>query len=79
MPMNGTITIVSNKGTGSVRKANVARDMTLSEILHAELGAEIDPAEHRIMLNGAMISEPKKTTIKDGDLVVIVPVKVKGN
>lgn len=77
MAMNGTITLVSNKGSGSTRSVSVPVGATASEIFHAELGVE-DPEKFSVWINGAICNDVKATVLKDGDFVVITPKTVKG-
>ena len=77
MSMNGTITLVSNKGQGSTRSVSIPAGATAAEIFHAELGVE-DPDKYSVWVNGAICGSPKDTILKDGDFVVITPRQVKG-
>lgn len=77
MSMNGKITLVSNKGTGSSRVCQIANGMTAQEVLHAELGLE-DPEKYLILVQGKPVKKPSSHVLKDGDFVIIVPTNVKG-
>lgn len=78
MALNGTITLISNKGSGSSREVRIAENMTLSEVFFSELGCDVDPAKHSIMVNGKTVKNPKEYTVKDKDFVIIVPSELKG-
>lgn len=77
MGMNGYITLVSNKGTGSSRKVQIVTGMTIKEVIYAELGLK-DPAKYLVLLNAKKCTE-FGTKLKDGDFVNIIPTDVKGN
>lgn len=77
MSMNGNITLVSNKGKGSSRTAQIVEGMTAREVIYAELGIQ-DPKGLLVMVNGKEVAKPADHKLKDGDFVIIVPKNVKG-
>jgi len=77
MGMNGKITLVSNKGTGSTRVVQIAKGMTAQEALYGELGIQ-NPKNLSVVVNGEPVPEPSKCVLKDGDFVIIVPSNMKG-
>ena len=79
MAMNGSITLVSTKGSGSTRKVRVATGTTLAEVLTGELGVEVDPDKYTIVVNSKEVTNPRTVKVADGDFVIIVPSAIKGN
>lgn len=77
-PMNGEITLVSNKGSGSSRKVQIVVGMTAQEVLFAELGIT-DPSKLMVLVQGKEVTKPDTHKLKNGDFVIIVPKNVKGN
>jgi hypothetical protein len=77
MGMNGEITLVSHKGTGSTRKVKIVCGMTAKEVLYAELGIA-DPDKLLVVVNGEPVEKPETCKLNSGDFVIIVPKDTKG-
>ena len=77
MGMNGTITLVSNKGAGSSRKVQIVEGMTAKDVFYAELGIT-DPKGYTVLVKGKVVKDPTKCNLHDGDFVIIVPTDLKG-
>ena len=78
MGMNGKITLVSSKGTGSVKEIQIAEGMTAKEVIFAELGM-VDPETFAITVQGKEIKDLSKCELHDGDFVIITPTNIKGS
>ena len=78
MGMNGKITLVSSKGTGSVKEIQIAEGMTAKEVIFAELGM-VDPETFAIVVEGKEVKDLSKCRLHDGDFVIITPTNVKGS
>jgi hypothetical protein len=78
MAMNGEITLVSNKGSGSTRKVKIASGANASEILAGEMGVEVDPEKYSVWVNGKSCTDLRNTPLGNGDFVIITPRNLKG-
>ena len=78
MGMNGKITLVSSKGTGSVKEIQIVEGMTAKEVIFAELGM-VDPETFAITVQGKEIKDLSRCKLHDEDFVIITPTNVKGS
>ena len=78
MAMNGNITLVSTKGTGSCKEVQIVEGMTAKEVIFAELGM-VDPDKFAVTVQGKEVKDLSKCKLHNGDFVIITPVNVKGS